>query len=153
MIQTTVENWDAYAAVNPHFAKAFAAMKRMAAEPFVKGRHEVDGTTIYVNGAEYDTKDPAKCVMEAHRKYVDVMLMLEGEETIAVCQVDTLKHVTTPYDEKIEALLADPEPGYTAVHMRPGDVTILFPEDAHAPGMQVGAPCHVRKLIGKVAVD
>ena len=39
------------------------------------------------------------------------------------------------------------------VRILPGDVCILFPEDAHAPSIQAGdTPVHVKKLIAKVAV-
>ena len=38
------------------------------------------------------------------------------------------------------------------LRMEPGTVCILFPEDAHAPGLDVCGSSHVQKLIAKVRV-
>ena len=153
MVKTTVQNMDCYAALNPRFPAAFAAIKQLASELFKKGRYTVDGDAVYVNAAEYDTRAPENGMMEAHRKYIDIMLMLDGEERIAVCPTDALHHVTTPYDETQDALLAGMEADCSVLRMRPGDVAILFPQDAHAPGLDANGTARVRKLICKVAVD
>ncbi len=150
MIQTTIQNADAYASVHPRFAKALEALRTLAREPFEKGRHEVNGTELFINALEYDTKPESQSVMEAHRRYVDIMYLLEGEETIGTCNVDTLREITHPYDETGDALLAALEAPFTRLHMRAGDVAILLPEDAHAPGMDAAGTSHVKKLIAKV---
>lgn len=149
MILTTIQEMDRYVSVNPRFAAAFAAARALAEKTFAGGRYEVDGEEIFINAAEYDTKPAAQSLMEAHRRYIDVMVMLEGEETIGIQNVSTVA-VTKPYDESGDALLGALEPGYTAIHMQPGSVAILLPEDAHAPGMDYAGTHHVRKLICKV---
>ena len=149
MILTTIQKMDRYVSVNPRFAAAFAAARALAEKTFAGGRHEVDGEELFINAAEYDTKPAAQSLMEAHRRYIDVMVMLEGEETIGIQNVNTVA-VTKPYDESGDALLGALEPGYAAIHMQPGSVAILLPEDAHAPGMDYAGTHHVRKLICKV---
>jgi YhcH/YjgK/YiaL family protein len=152
MIQTTVENLSRYESLNPLFPAAFAALKALAAETFTKGRHEVDGDRIFINAAEYETKPASESCMEHHRRYIDVMWMVSGEEIIGVCPVVQLKEFTKPYSEEIEAALAKLVPVYTEAKVTAGDVVILFPEDAHAPCMQLNGPSDVRKLIAKVEV-
>ena len=152
MIVTKLENLQNYVSVNPNFADAFEALAALYKEPFEKGRHPVDGDRIFINALEYNTKAPEESLMEAHRAYVDVMLMVEGEEIIGVSDVDSLGEITMEYDPKGDALLAKLEPGYQTVHMKKGSVCILFPEDAHAPGMNEKAPCAVKKFVQKVAI-
>jgi len=153
MIQTTRQEWNQFQGINPRFAKAFSALQRLAAEPFVKGRHEVDGDEIFINEVEYDTKAPDEALYEAHRKYIDVMLLLEGEERICVLPVSGLTHIVTAYDGAGDALLAKESQASSVIQMRPGTITVLFPEDAHAPGIMAGEEsCRVRKLIAKVLV-
>ena len=152
MIQTTLEDFACYCELNPGFSTAYSALRVLAAAPFVPGRHPVDGENVYINAIEYDTKPAEQSVMEAHRRYIDVMLLCSGEETIGVRPVGTLGTITRPYDEAGDALLAALEPGYTELHMHPGDVAVLFPEDAHAPGMDYGGTHHVCKLVVKVLV-
>ena len=105
-----------------------------------------------MNFAEYDTNPTSAAKFEAYRKYVDVMYMVEGCETIYVKNVDKLRSVTDEYNPEIEALLADFEEDSTAVRLEKGDVIILFPQDAHAPGCIADAHCKVKKIIGKVCL-
>jgi YhcH/YjgK/YiaL family protein len=152
MIQTTVENLSRYESLNPLFPAAFAALKALAAEAFTKGRHEVDGDRIYVNAAEYDTKPVSDSCMEHHKRYIDVMWMVSGEEIIGTCPVSQLEAITMPYSEKDDVCLAKLPGRYTELKIKAGDVVILFPEDAHAPCMQLDGVSAVRKLIAKVEV-
>lgn len=150
MIHTTFSEIQRYASLNPFFGKAFEALSELKKESFVKGRHEVDGDNIYINAIEYDTNPEEKCIFEAHRKYIDVMLLLEGEEQIGYTPLRNCKNITMEYNEKDECCLAKLEPEMMKVHMLPGDVCILFPEDAHAPSIRCGEVSHVKKLIAKV---
>lgn len=153
MIVTTLANLSDYTSVHPLFAEAFRALAALAAEPFLRGQHPVLGDRIFINALEYDTKPAEDALMEAHRRYIDVMLLLEGSEEIAVFETDALTHVTVPYTPEADALLAQLEPQPLRVRMTPGSVCILFPEDAHAPGLDAEGTSRVRKLIAKIAVE
>ena len=152
MILTTKENLQAYASLNPYFEKAFAALKEVAAEEFVKGRHPVDGADIYINAAQYQTHPVEGALAEAHRIYIDVMWMISGNEQIGVVPVETLTEITREYAEQGDALLAKLPETYTTLQMNPDSVCILFPEDGHAPGLIAGEQEEVKKLICKVRV-
>ena len=150
MIYANKKDFARYCSIHPRFQKAFDAMVSLAAQPFEKGRHEVDGDEIFINAAEYDTKPRENSIFEAHRKYVDIMLMLDGEERIGCKQVDKLFNITQPYDENGDALIAAMEQEFTSVYLAPGDMVVFFPEDGHAPGMDWNGSSHVKKLIAKV---
>ena len=150
MIYVNKSDFARYCSVHPRFQKAFDAMLALAAQPFEKGRHPVDGDEIFINAAEYDTKPQENSIFEAHRKYVDIMLMLEGEERIGCKQVDKLSNITQPYDASGDALIAAMEQEFASIHMTPGDMVVFFPEDGHAPCMEWENTSHVKKLIAKV---
>ncbi len=151
MIQTTKESLARFSSLNPYFPAAFAALEELEKD-FSAGRHPVDGDNVYVNAAEYDTRDLDGAQMEAHRKYIDVMWMVSGEEIIGYCPVEELTEVTMPYDDAGDAFLAKIT-RMTKVEMKAGDVCILFPEDGHAPSLHPTAgPSHVKKFIAKVRV-
>lgn len=152
MILTTTQDLKRYESMHPLFAKTFAALEKLAALPFTKGRHEVDGDAVYVNAAEYDTKPADSSCMEHHKRYIDVMWMVSGEETIGVCPVSELTEFTKPYTDEIDAALAKLPVVYTEIKIDAGDVVILFPEDGHAPAMHLNGAAHVQKLIAKVEV-
>ena len=91
--------------------------------------------------------------MEFHRNYIDVMWMIDGEEIIGIHPVSALQTITKEYDPSGDYALAQLDPEYTQLIMKKGTVAILFPEDAHAPSMQLNGPSAVKKLIAKVMVD
>ncbi len=152
MILDKLENAARYAAINEGIVKAVAAAKALCADTYQKGRVDVDGEHVYLNCAEYDTHERVGALTEAHRAYLDVMVMIDGCETVYVKRTDALQNVTKPYDASIDALLADTDADVTAVRLVKGDFLVLFPEDAHAPGCHADAPCHVKKVIGKVKI-
>ena len=114
----------------------------------VMGRNEVDGEAVYVNRFAYDTA--AEAITEGHIRYVDVHLVLSGQEQIGVADVSTLEEIERREEE--DCILFS-GPFQSLCVMKPGDVLITFPEDAHSPKRQNGAPCHVEKAVIKVLWD
>jgi len=105
-----------------------------------------------LNNVETITKPAEEGQFEAHRKYIDVMIMIDGEEMIYVKEVNRLKEITQPYDEEKDILFAKPETDGTAVRLKPGMFCILFPQDAHIPGRISTTSMPVKKLVGKVRI-
>ncbi len=152
MILDKLENAARYAAISEGIVKVVEAAKKLSADNYIPGRVEIDGDNLYLNCAEYDTHDKCGALTEAHRAYLDVMVMIDGCETVYIKRTDALGNVTKPYDAAIDALLADTDADTTAVRLEKGDFLVLFPEDAHAPGCHADTPCHIKKVIGKVKI-
>ena len=55
------------------------------------GKYEVPGTEIKMNIDNYNTKSEDKGMWESHLKYLDVQIMLEGQEYIAVNNIHNLE--------------------------------------------------------------
>jgi len=92
------------------------------------------------------TKEMAK--LEAHRKYIDIQLVLEGDETMGWKPLtDCLNPVSDHSEERDIRFFHDAPASYVPVP--PDHFCIFFPEDAHAPLVGTGT---VRKVIFKVAV-
>lgn len=150
MIVTNMDSFPRYFDVHPRLKDAYDAMRTIVDNPFEKKRYIVDGEKLFVNSAEYDTKARDEVKFEAHRKYIDMMLILSGEEMIAYLPVEKLSDVYYPYNADRDALLATMEQDCGLISMKQGDIAIFFPEDAHAPGFYLLESCKVRKLIAKV---
>ena len=153
MIYDHLNNLDSYRFTEPGIAQVLEAAKSYTPENFPNTRVVLDGDHVFMNMPSYETHDLEKAVMEAHRKYVDVMVMIEGRETIYVKNTDRLQDVYSPYEEGRDALLAHMDNDVIPVDMQPGDFLVLLPQDAHAPGCHAGAPCKVKKIIGKVLIN
>ncbi|MBL9214323.1 MAG: YhcH/YjgK/YiaL family protein [Opitutaceae bacterium] len=99
----------------------------------------------------YMTKARADGLFEAHRKYIDVQVVVEGEEIIEVEDVTRLPAKTEYNDEK-DYLLFNDSGVSTRLIMRPGDAAVLFPADGHMPCVQLKGSLLVRKTVVKVPV-
>ena len=138
-----------YEALGPGFAAAFAWLRRhgaMAAGAPVA----VDGDRVVARPGAYEThpRDPER--FECHRRYADVQFVAEGEEFVEVAPPDALRPVA-PYDPAGDiAWFAADEPR-EAVFLPAGSFLVLWPHEAHQPGLSgPGGPCSVRKVVVKV---
>ncbi len=117
------------------------------------GRHALGGG-VYVSITRYDSKPRSAGKYEAHRNYIDIQVVLEGQEIIAVepLAVMQAQECIAPYNpEKDVELYVTNDLGEDHI-LNPGDYRILLPEDAHMPGIAVDAPAPVRKAVIKVPV-
>ena len=100
----------------------------------------------------YQTKPTPDVPFEAHRRYIDVQVMVAGEELMEAAAAGPLG-VLQAYDEEKDVILfADPA-APSRLRLRAGDVAIFWPEDAHRPALAPGGvPALVRKTVVKVPV-
>ncbi len=152
MIYDVLSNAKMYAGLNADVDKVLEAAKAYTPENFPKGQVVIEEGNVYMNMANYETHGTDTALAEAHQQFIDVMVMIDGCETIYVKDVNKLSNVTKPYDPEIEALLASYDADATPVRMEPGNFCILFPQDAHSPGCHTDGPCTVKKIIGKVRI-
>lgn len=154
MILDSISNIKQYEALSPRLAEALKTAAAYPTKPYVAGRTEIDGDKLFLLAFSYDTKPLCeKSLMEAHRKYVDIMYMVEGEELIYVKPTNSLKVLTMPYDSTKDALLAKVDDDFTTVRLQAGQFVVLYPQDAHCPGCSVTLPQTVKKIICKMSVE
>ncbi len=101
----------------------------------------------------YKTNVSDSLVFEAHKKYIDVMYMLDGEEMIMVKPTDSLTNITSEYKEEDECLLAEENADISSILLKTGEFIVLYPQDAHCPACAIdGVSKEVKKVICKVQV-
>ena len=110
------------------------------------GKNVIDGDAVYVNRFDYDTAPNP--ITEAHIRYIDIHIVLEGEEVVGVADVSVLQKVERKEEEDYIGYSGHFQSFNT---LRPGDILIVFPEDAHSPKrMSQEVPVHVKKAVMKV---
>jgi YhcH/YjgK/YiaL family protein len=113
----------------------------------------LDGENIFVNGVNYTSEAKPQGQLEAHRKYIDVMYVVEGEERFFYKPYAECAHMTMLYEEEKECALAEIDADAAQVRFRAGQFLIFFPQDGHLAAQLWDKPCKVRKFIAKVAVE
>jgi YhcH/YjgK/YiaL family protein len=139
-----------YTEAHPLFGKAFDFLKTTDFSKLSFGRHAIDGDKLFALYMEYETKSMEECVMESHRKYIDIQCMIEGEESMAITTFNG-QPATTAYDEEKD--VAFYEKRYESlITVRKNHFVIFFPHDLHMPCIQTGERKHVKKVVFKVNV-
>ncbi len=116
------------------------------ADGLASGRYELEDG-ICANVSEYTTKESG--IFEAHRRYIDEQYVVSGEEIVETAPVESLK-LTRTYDEEADILFGEGEG--TPHVLRAGQAIVLMPSEAHRPGLCVGWPGTVKKVVFKVPV-
>ena len=148
MIFDTLKNIGNYEGLG----RVYTALKFLSETDFSKidlGRYELDGDNIFYMVQSYDT-DPDKTISEAHRKYIDIQYMVEGEEIIGVSDISCEKELTEAKEENdVWFYNCKTEP----LVLSAGKYMVLYPNDLHCPGVATnGTALTCRKVVVKVKV-
>ncbi len=148
MIAGTLALSDRYIPLSPRFAAAFAFLRNLPAD-IALGRHDISGDDCFALVQTYTTRPHSAAKFEAHRIYTDIQFIQAGRETLLWTPLTGLAEIK-PYDsEKDYALFAAPAHP-TPLRLRTGEFAVFYPEDAHAPCLELDGPSEVRKVVIKV---
>lgn len=162
MIVDNIQNASLYYVLSPGFETALrylASTDLLAAEPV---RHELGGG-CFALVQDYETARREEKRWEAHRTYIDVQFIARGTELMGYAPLfdpstspecsalsSALQSVVEYDDDKdIERFEGDG----SFITAREGTFVVLFPQDAHMPGVAAGSPESVRKVVVKVPVE
>lgn len=148
MILDVLDNCDAYAALNPHFATAFAFLRRPDLAELAEGRHEVDGDNVYAVVAKGIGRKPEDALIETHDNYIDIQFVLKGTDRMGWKPRKDLGSETEASDPRNDVAFYEDTPTVWT-EVTPGMFAIYFPDDAHMPMISDG---DLHKVIMKVAI-
>jgi len=148
MILDRINNAPLYYTVHPAFQRAFEYIQRLDVDAIPAGRYNLDGDFMYALVQEYNTKLKEQGFWESHRRYIDLQYIVQGSEGIEYANIHHLQQ--GQYDPNKDFL---PHHGNgDFLTLQSGSFVLLFPEDAHMPGMALGSPVPVKKIVIKIAV-
>jgi len=147
MILDSLKNSALYENVNPRMKKAFELIASTDWTTMETGIHELDGKDIYVNVMERELKQKSDAKLEVHNEYIDIQVLVTGkEEAFGWSERKDLRMPQGEFNAEKDIQFFDDVP-QTYYTLRPGQFTVLFPEDGHAPMVGEGT---IRKIIVKV---
>jgi len=147
MITGNIKDAKRYYSVNENFESAFKFLEKLDIDS--TGEFEFEGFRGCIS--EMETSDltkegKEKTILEAHRKYLDIHFVIDGSEGIGYANIDTLK-AETEYNEEEDYLLLTGRKD--KIILQPGEFCVVFPEDAHTPGM-CGIDNKLKKAVVKI---
>lgn len=131
-------------------SEAVEVIKSVKFEEMELGKHVINDE-LYLLIQEYESKDINVARYEAHKNYVDIQYVVDGKESIYIAPVSVME-VTEPYSEEKDVVFFENIDRAATAVLTSGGYVILYPEDAHKPGVAVDEPMNVKKIVGKVRI-
>ncbi|MEN9841680.1 MAG: hypothetical protein RL376_1480 [Verrucomicrobiota bacterium] len=124
---------------------------RIAAVPVGKTERIELGEGVFALEQAYEAKPAAEGRWEAHERYIDVQVVIDGRELMRVIEVGQLTLTEDLRSERDLMFYAAQEGGST-LRISAGEAAVFFPSDGHMPSLADGPVSVVRKTVVKVPV-
>lgn len=152
MIIDSIQHIEKYLGLSRNLDTAIAYILRMDKSDRANGSFEIDGRNVYVNKGVTNLHPADEGKFEAHRRYIDIQLVLEGVERMDAAPVESLGEPIHSYELEGDYALYAPCANCVSACLHPGQFAIFFPQDAHMPCLAAGEGATSYKAIVKVAV-
>lgn len=153
MIKDNLQHIDYYNYLSPGIYFGLKYLKDTDFSKMENGKYELKEGKVYAIIQDYSSKPESEGKFEAHRKYIDIQFIIEGEERIGVGKLEDFQEVTE-YDEEKDIVFLTPkdEAKTDFVKVVTGEYMILLPKDVHMPSIAVDSPSYVKKVVIKVLI-
>ncbi len=148
MIVDRIDNGHLWTSLHPGFDQAIAFLQTAFDRGLEPGRHVLVPDRLWVIVEQVRGRSQS-AKLEAHRRFIDIQLVLSGHERIGWLPLEDCGPPSEPYCADRDIVFFADRPS-AWLDLVPGQLAIFFPRDAHAPLAGTG---EVLKAIAKVAVD
>ncbi|MGB8215440.1 MAG: YhcH/YjgK/YiaL family protein [Anaerolineales bacterium] len=148
MIIDRLTNSSLYYALHPSIRRAFEYIHQAEGSTLPVGKYEIDGEALYAMVQQYNTKSLEQGIWEAHRRYIDLQVILQGSEKIGYANLNRLTQGEYNAVKDFLPLFGEGD----LLTLQSGSFAIFLPEDAHMPGIAIDTLSLVKKVVIKIAV-
>ena len=137
-----------YRGIHPRLDRALALLTPDFLASVGAVRQEMEGEALFVTRFDYQTLPREETFFEAHRRYLDIHVMVEGCERVEIASPDRLRffeHEGDFYGYRGEA--------EQSLLLSPGAFLVVFPDDAHRLKIAVDGERRVSKVVFKILVS
>lgn len=129
--------------------KAIEYVKAHVTDATPLGKHDIDGNNLFYLISEDTTEPMADRRAEYHARYLDIQIVLKGQEGMIFSVLPAGEPDTDWLADKDIAFLAEGAQEKTVI-LSEGDFVVFYPGEVHKPLCAVGAPAKVRKAVVKM---
>ena len=148
MIYDKIKNLPLWADKIPSLGYALTESKKIADAPFALGKTVIDGDALFASSSEYIAEARETKIFENHHAYIDVQMLIEGEE-----QIDVIIPEDEPkseYSAEKDVEFASFDKNFSTITLRAGDFLILLPGEWHRPGVAISDGTKCSKTVIKI---
>ena len=145
MIYAKLSDAGHYLGIHPNLDRALKLLTPEFLSTVGTARQSIDGDTLYATRFDVQTSEDEARLFEYHRRYLDIFTLAAGEERVDIATPGNLT-VREQHDD-YWGCAGEPE---QSVILTPGSFLVLFPGDAHRPGMAVTEPDNISRIVFKI---
>jgi len=149
MMLDTLDRLGQLAGLSPAFADAVAWLDRPGLANLPPGRYDVGQSGVYATVVCAPTRHADQGQLEAHRRYADIQVLLDGQEAIGWRPLADCGQPAAGYDPETDLQFFADAP-QVWLTLRPRQFAVFLPSDAHLPLVGEGS---LRKIVVKVPLD
>lgn len=88
------------------------------------------GFGIFAIEQKFESKERSDCYLESHKKFIDIQLIVSGQELMEHCDISRCVE-KIPYNKEKDLILYQDNIDMNKISMISGDFAIYFPVDVH----------------------
>lgn len=149
MITDQLKHYKQYTGLSQRINEALTYLAETDMAALEVGKYEIDGDNLFVLIQSYEAKaiEAGKC--EAHKKYIDIQYIIEGQEYMGYGPSDAYE-VIDPYNDDKDRYFV--KWAGDLVKYEKDMFAIFYPQDAHMPGIAVNSGEMVKKAVVKIKI-
>lgn len=150
MIIDSIKNCEIYFPLGKRVEQALKFILDTDFSNHIAGKYEIDDNRLFFLVVEYKTKEINDCLMESHKKYIDIQFMYNGNERVGHTTLAN-QTITKEYDLESDYVLYKPG-DISLLKLEKNDFAVFFPDDLHMPGIVYEKPENVKKIVVKILI-
>ena len=147
MIYAKLSDAPLYRGIHPRLDRALALLTPDFLATVGSETQKLEGEDLYVTRFDVESSVDETRLYEYRRSYLDIFTLAGGEERVDISASEAVSVSDHRGDYWGGAAEAEEH-----VILRPGCFLVLFPGDAHRPGMAVDTPKGVSRIVFKIRV-
>lgn len=153
MIKDSIKNANKYYNLSKRIELGLKYLKDTDFSKIKSGKYEILGSEVYALVQEYLSKPKSEGKFEAHKKYIDIQYIIEGEELMGVSDISNFSDLT-PYNQEKDIVFLSLNTGINPefISVRENEFAIFTEKDAHMPSIAFNTPELVKKVVVKVLI-
>ena len=147
MIYAKLSDAPVYRGIHPRLDRALDLLTEDFLSSVGTETKKLEGDDLYVTRFDVVSSADETRLFEYHRSYLDIFVLVKGEERVNIAAPESLDLREQRGDYWGGTASAE-----QSVILRPGCFIVLFPGDAHRPGMAVDTPRDVSRIVFKIRI-
>lgn len=150
MIIDKITNLSKYRSLIPHIESIVRYLGTIDTSKMTAGKYDLPGTDLFHYCFEYDSAAFDSCKGEAHQKYIDIHMIVQGTETVGALDgtADEIGQYDPPNDH------APASGSFRKCILAKGDFVMFFQHEGHITSAHAipGISDRVKRLVFKVPI-